>query len=101
MQQFPELIPYIDLAAEGFGNLSEGLSTLIEQQPDSLIQRLQALKDSLNTDEERAQVDALIDSLQSLSSYGDSGIEAYATTIGSTWGDTANVIQKISGHLCY
>jgi hypothetical protein len=25
MQQFPELTPYIDLAADGFGNLSEGL----------------------------------------------------------------------------
>lgn len=32
------------------------ISTLIAQQPDSLIQSLQALKSSLNTDEERAQV---------------------------------------------
>ena len=96
MQQFPELIPYIDLAAEGFGNLSEGLSTLIAQQPDALIQSLQKLKSSLNTDEERAQVDALIDSLQSLTSYGDSGMEAYATTVGSTWEDTANVIESVT-----
>ena len=96
MQQFPELIPYIDLAAEGFGNLSEGLSTLIAQQPEPLINDLQALKESLNTDEERAQVDALINSLQSLSSYGDTGMEAYATTIGSTWTDTANVIQTVT-----
>ena len=96
MQQFPELIPYIDLATEGFGNLSEGLSTLIAQQPETLIQSLQELKSSLNTDEERAQVDALINSLQSLSSYGDSGIEAYATTVGSTWTDTANVIESVT-----
>lgn len=96
MQQFPALIPYIDLAADGFGNLSEGLSTLIAQQPESLIQSLQTLKSSLNTDEERAQVDALINSLQSLSSYGDTGMEAYATTIGSTWTDTANVIQTVT-----
>lgn len=96
MQQFPELIPYIDLAAEGFGNLSEGLSTLIAQQPEPLINDLQALKESLNTDEERAQVDALINSLQSLSSYGDTGMEAYATSIGSTWSDTANVIQTVT-----
>ena len=96
MQQFPELIPYIDLAADGFGNLSEGLSTLIAQQPDVLIQSLQELKSSLNTDEERAQVDALINSLQSLSSYGDTGMEAYATTIGSTWTDTANVIENVT-----
>lgn len=96
MQEFPDLIPYIDLAADGFGNLSEGLSTLIEQQPDSLIQSLQTLKESLNTDEERAQVDALINSLQALSSYGDSGMEAYATAIGSTWEDTANVIEGVT-----
>ena len=96
MQQFPELTPYIDLAADGFGNLSEGLSALIAQQPDSLIQSLGQLKDSLSTDEEREQVDMLIDSLQRLSSYGDSGIEAYATAIGSTWGDTANVIEGVT-----
>ena len=96
MQQFPALIPYIDLAADGFGNLSEGLSTLIAQQPESLIQSLQTLKSSLNTDEERAQVDALINSLQALSSYGDTGMEAYATSIGSTWSDTANVIQTVT-----
>ena len=96
MQQFPELTPYIDLAAEGFGNLSEGLSVLLAQQPVSLIQSLQELKDSLNTDAEREQVDLLINSLQSLSSYGDSGIEAYATTIGSTWNDTANVIEGVT-----
>ena len=96
MQQFPQLAPYIDLAAEGFGNLSEGLSVLLAQQPASLIQSLQELKDSLNTDAEREQVDLLINSLQSLSSYGDSGIEAYATTIGSTWNDTANVIEGVT-----
>jgi TP901 family phage tail tape measure protein len=96
MQEFPELTPYIDLAADGFGNLSEGLSVLLAQQPASLIQSLQELKDSLNTDAEREQVDLLINSLQSLSSYGDSGIEAYATTIGSTWNDTANVIEGVT-----
>ncbi|MCI9128693.1 MAG: phage tail tape measure protein, partial [Eubacterium sp.] len=62
MQEFPELTPYIDLAAEGFGNLSEGLSVLLAQQPVSLIQSLQELKDSLNTDAEREQVDLLINS---------------------------------------
>ena len=36
------------------------------------------------------------DLLQSLTSYGDSGMEAYATTVGSTWGDTANVIESVT-----
>ena len=95
MQKFPELAPYIDLTADGFGNLSEGLSRLMEQQPSSLINELEKLKDSLNTDEERKQVDLLIDSLQRLSSYGDSGIEAYSATMGNTWNDTANVIDGV------
>lgn len=96
MQEFPDLIPYIDLAADGFGNLSEGLSTLIEQQPESLINSLETLKNSLNTEEERAQVDELINSLQLLSSYGDTGMDAYATSIGATWNDTANVIEGVT-----
>lgn len=95
MQKFPELAPYIDLTADGFGNLSEGLSRLMEQQPSSLINELEKLKDSLNTDEERKQVDLLIDSLQRLSSYGDSGMEAYAASMGNTWTDTQNVIDGV------
>lgn len=95
-RQFPELLPYIDMAADGFGNLSEGLSRLIQQQPEMLINNLQAFKETLNTDAERAQIDMLIDSLQRLSSYGDSGIEAYATTVGDTWNDTANVIEGVT-----
>lgn len=96
MQQFPDLVPYIDLTADGFGNLSEGLSRLISQQPDSLIQSLDELKDSLSTEEERQQVELLIDSLQRLSSYGDTGIESYDTAIGNTWNDTANVIDSVT-----
>lgn len=96
MQQFPDLVPYIDLTADGFGNLSAGLSELIAQQPTALIQSLEELKGSLTTEEERVQVDLLIDSLQRLSSYGDTGMEAYATTIGATWSDTANVIEGVT-----
>jgi len=95
MQQFPDLVPYIDLTADGFGKLSEGLSFLINQQPDSLIQSLQELKKNLTTDEERMQIELLIDLLQRLGSYGDTGIEAYATTIGNTWNDTGNVIDGV------
>lgn len=96
MQEFPELSQYVDLAADGFGNLSEGLSQLIEQRPTALVQSLQELKLALNTDEERAQVDELINSLQLLGSYGDTGAEAYVTAIGDTWSDTANVIDSVT-----
>ena len=96
MQQFPDLVPFIDLTADGFGHLSEGLSNLISRQPDTLIEDLEQLKASLTTDAERQQVELLIDSLQRLSSYGDSGIESYATAIGSTWNNTANVIAGVT-----
>lgn len=96
MQQFPDLIPFIDLTADGFGRLSEGLSNLISRQPDTLIEDLEKLKASLTTDAERQQVELLINSLQHLSSYGDSGIESYATAIGNTWNDTANVIGSVT-----
>lgn len=96
MQQFPDLVPYIDLTADGFGSLSEGLSKLIEQQPNELIEELKQLKDSLSTEEEREQVELLIDSLQRLSSYGDSGAEAYTNTIGNTWNGTAAVIEGVT-----
>lgn len=96
MQQFPELVPYIDLTAEGFGNLSEGLNALISQQPDALIQELRTLKESLSTEEEREQVNMLIDSLQRLGSCGDTGAQAYAAAIGNTWNDTANVISGVT-----
>lgn len=95
MQQFPDLAPYVDLTADAFGNLSEGLSLLMNQQPGALIQSLQELKGNLTTDEERTQVELLIDSLQRLGSYGDTGVEAYATTIGNTWSDTENVIGGV------
>ncbi len=96
LQQFPSLAPYIDLTAKGFGNLSEGLRTLIEQQPSSLINSLETLKGSLQTDPERKQVELLIDSLKHLSSYGNSGMEAYAQAMGHTWTDTQNVIEGVA-----
>lgn len=96
VQQFPELVPYIDIAADGFGHLLEGLNTLIAQQPETLIHHLQKLKASLSTKEEYAQVELLIDSLQRLTSYRDSGMDAYAYTLDSTWNDTANVIAGVT-----
>ena len=96
MQQFPELTPYIDLAADGFGHLSEGLNALLAQQPDSLLARLHSLKETLSTEAEREQVDLLIDSLQRLASYGNTGADAYSYTLNSTWNDTANVIAGVT-----
>ena len=96
LQKFPSLVPYVDLAADGFGNLAQGLQELINQSPTTLINELMQLKEGLQTDEERQQIDALIDSLQRLSTYGDTGTEAYATAIGSTWESTENVIEGVT-----
>lgn len=96
LQEFPELISYVDMTADGFGNLAAGLNELINAQPTELINSLYELKDAIDTEEERQQIDALINSLQSLSTYGDSGIEAYATAIGATWQNTADVIEGVT-----
>ena len=115
VQQFPELMPYIDLTAEGFGNLSEGLRTLISLQPEPLTAELEALKSSLATDEERSYVDLLISSLQrlgesenSLASYGQSldqfqssvksASDAYATLLTGSYSSSEllDSIQAIS-----
>lgn len=68
VQQFPELAEYVDLTAEGFGNLEEGLENLIKQSPDSVIQTLQELKNTKNlTDAQKAAIDGLCQSLSNMS----------------------------------
>ena len=95
LQKFPELIPYVDMTADGFGNLAAGLNELINAQPTELINSLYELREAVNTEEERQQIDLLINSLQTLSTYGDTGIEAYATAIGTTWDTTSDVIDGV------
>lgn len=91
VQQFPDLAPYIDLAADGFGNLSEGLRTLIAQQPEPLIADLESLKSSLSTDEERRKVDLLIGSLRELG-----GVGSWFTTSDDLFGSFQSVIDSVS-----
>lgn len=45
LQEFPELARYVDLTADGFGNLEEGLQHLIQHSPDALIAELYKLRD--------------------------------------------------------
>ena len=67
LQEFPELSPYVDLTADGFGHLADGLRTLINQSPDSLIAQLSRFAETADlTDTQKAAVDGLIDSLSQM-----------------------------------
>ncbi len=67
IQQFPELAEYVDLTAEGFGNLDDGLRKVIADSPTELIETLQGLKETNNLTEKAAnQIDVLCDALESM-----------------------------------
>lgn len=64
LQQFPELAPYVDLTAESFGDLEQGLTDLIKASPDDLIETLQEFKVTKGlTAEQAAQIDNLCEAL--------------------------------------
>lgn len=65
--EFPDLLPY----AKNTDLLKEKISELIAQNPKKLISELNDLKQSLNTDKEREQVNALILLLQNLGEIED------------------------------
>lgn len=68
LQKFPELATYVDLTAEGFGDLEKGLKQLIKSSPDSLIDTLQEFKETSDlTEEQEAQIDNLCDALNNMS----------------------------------
>lgn len=67
LQQFPELAPYVDLTADGFGNLEQGLRDLIKASPDELIESLQKFKETKDlTEEQKNQIDNLCASLRDM-----------------------------------
>lgn len=67
MQQFPELIPYIDLASEGFGNLKTGLESLIGTSSDALISQLQEAALTISDPEMLNNINSLINALSQVS----------------------------------
>lgn len=67
MQQFPELIPYIDLASEGFGNLKTGLESLIGTSSDALISQLQEAALTVSDPEMLNNINSLINALSQVS----------------------------------
>lgn len=68
MQDFPELAPYVDLTADGFGDLESALENLIRQSPNKLIDQLKALKETGKyTEEQKAAIDGMCDALENMS----------------------------------
>ena len=67
LQQFPELATYVDLTADGFGDLEQGLRDLIKASPDDLIEYLQEFKETKDlTEEQKSQIDNLCAALSYL-----------------------------------
>ena len=68
LQQFPELAPYVDLTADNFGNLGEGLRELIRNTPDEFIETMQKFKTTNHITGEAAEhIDALCEAVSDLS----------------------------------
>lgn len=68
LKQFPELYEYVDLTADGFGNLEKGLENLIRTSPDEFIRSMLQLKREKNlSGDAAAQIDALCESVSNLS----------------------------------
>lgn len=67
VKQFPELAGYVDLTADGFGHLDEGLRMLACQEVENFIDEMQELKETKDlTEEQKLQIDGLCDSLANL-----------------------------------
>ena len=106
MQEFPELAPYIDLTAENFGNLADGLKELIASAPEELINTLQELKESgAFTEDQAAQIDKLCDALRLASSEAEafgvasSNIERLSNTfteVTDTFSKLAELQHEVS-----
>lgn len=98
LQEFPELAPYIDLTAENFGDLENGLKSLIGNSPDELIDSLQKMRDTAGlTEDQRKQIDLLCEAAKRLSSeLTDGGVKGAIDGYSSALGNFANVADKIN-----
>jgi len=67
VQQFPELLEYIDAEAEGFGNLEEGLKKLLRESPDDFIRSLEDFAKTADlTDEQTTALKSVINAARNL-----------------------------------
>ena len=68
LTEMPELAEYVDLTAEGFGNLDEGLRKAIKNTPKELVKTLKEFKETNKlTGEAGENIDNLCQSLEDLS----------------------------------
>lgn len=89
LQEFPELAPYVDMAAENFGNLDDGLRALIQNAPDSVIETLKELADTNElTDEAKDLIEDLCAALEALAKVDASStlsqFEQFVKTLSDT-----------------
>lgn len=89
LQEFPELAPYVDMTAENFGNLDDGLRALIQNAPNSVIETLKELADTNKlTDEAKDLIEDLCAALESLAKVDASStlsqFEQFVKTLSDT-----------------
>ena len=69
LEEFPDLATYVDITADGFGNLDDGLRSLINSAPKALISTLKEFRITKDlTDQQAESLDNLIDYLEDLPS---------------------------------
>lgn len=89
LQEFPELAKYTDLSADNFGNLGDGLRTLIQNSPDALVKSLKELANTNGTTSEAKDLinDLCIalERLANVSAHGPlSEFEKFVDTLSNT-----------------
>lgn len=90
MQQFPELIPYIDMAAEGFGSLREGLENLIGASSEDLISQLRETAQTISDPQMLDNINSLINVLSQIAEV------KFSWGMDDTIGMIDNTISKMS-----
>ena len=69
MSEFPELAEYVDITADGFGNLDDGLRSVISKSPNNLIRTLKEFRITKDlTDDQAKSLDNMISYLEDLPS---------------------------------
>ena len=95
IQDFPELAPFVDLDADGYGNLHEGLLEMVKKTAQETKEELLALKISGDLSEEEARsIDVLCEAIDQLA---NDALNNVAPKIDSFVGSLSKLQKSASG----
>lgn len=86
--QFPELLQYVDMTTNGFGNLDEGLDKLIQNAPNQLIESFKIMAETAESKDLPA-IENIISTLQEMSEMEPDGL----------WANSFDVFDNAHGKL--